>query len=79
MAWKYGSVTLKEGSSWTDDNGIKHPTNWSIWTETYKKNVFEMFEDGGSGGGGGIKHAYPPQKKTENVNIEKVLFDVVRM
>tara|TARA_A100001011_G_C14250225_1_gene817496 strand:- start:160 stop:972 length:813 start_codon:yes stop_codon:yes gene_type:complete len=42
MAWKYGSVTLKEGSSWTDDNGIKHPTNWSIWTETYKKNVMGL-------------------------------------
>ena len=39
MPWKYGSVTLKEGKSWTDDNGIKHPTNWTVWTETYKKNV----------------------------------------
>ena len=42
MPWKYGSVELKEGSSWTDDNGIKHPTNWSIWTETYKKNVMGL-------------------------------------
>ncbi len=42
MPWKYGSITLKEGSSWTDDNGIKHPTNWSIWTETYKKNVMGL-------------------------------------
>ena len=42
MPWKYGSVTLKEGSSWTDDNGVKHPTNWAIWTETYKKNVIGL-------------------------------------
>ena len=42
MPWKYGSVTLKEGKSWTDDNGIKHPTNWAIWTETYKKNVMGL-------------------------------------
>ena len=42
MPWKYGSVTLKEGSSWTDDNGIKHPTNWGIWTDTYKKNVMGL-------------------------------------
>lgn len=42
MPWKYGSVTLKEGSSWTDDNGIKHPTNWAIWTDTYKKNVIGL-------------------------------------
>ena len=42
MPWKYGSVTLKEGKSWTDDNGIKHPTNWAVWTETYKKNVIGL-------------------------------------
>ena len=42
MPWKYGSVTLREGSSWTDDNGIKHPTNWGIWTDTYKKNVMGL-------------------------------------
>ena len=42
MPWKYGSVTLKEGKSWTDDNGIKHPTNWTVWTETYKKNVIGL-------------------------------------
>ena len=42
MPWKYGSVTLREGSSWTDDNGIKHPTNWSIWTDTYKKDVMGL-------------------------------------
>ena len=29
MPWKYGSVTLKEGKSWTDDNGRKHPPNES--------------------------------------------------
>ena len=42
MPWKYGNVTLKEGSSWTDDNGIKHPTNWGIWTDTYKKDVMGL-------------------------------------
>ena len=42
MPWKYGSVTLTEGKSWTDDNGIKHPTNWNIWTETYKKDVMGL-------------------------------------
>ena len=42
MPWKYGSVTLKEGSSWTDDNGIRHPTNWGIWTDTYKKDVMGL-------------------------------------
>ena len=42
MPWKYGSVTLKEGSSWTDDNGIKHPTNWAIWTDNYKKDVMGL-------------------------------------
>ena len=42
MPWKYGSITLKEGKSWTDDNGIRHPTNWGIWTDTYKKDVIGL-------------------------------------
>jgi hypothetical protein len=30
--WKYGSKTIREHKSWTDDNGITHPRNWHIWS-----------------------------------------------
>jgi len=34
--WKYGSKTIREGRSWTDDNGITHPRNWHIWSADEK-------------------------------------------
>ena len=30
--WKYGSKTIREHKSWTDDNGITHPRIWHIWS-----------------------------------------------
>ena len=37
----YGTY-LREGSSWKDSAGIKHPSNWMIWTEDYKKNTMKL-------------------------------------
>jgi hypothetical protein len=34
--WKYGSETIYEGKSWVDDNGITHPPNWQIWSDSDK-------------------------------------------
>lgn len=34
--WKYGSKTIREGRSWTDDDGITHPGNWHIWSADEK-------------------------------------------
>lgn len=43
MPWKTEDGTyLKEGRGWTDSDGIKHPTNWMIWTEDYKKNTMNL-------------------------------------
>ena len=42
MVWKYGNRYLKAGVSWTDDNGIKHPRNWGIWSEDHKKNIIGL-------------------------------------
>ena len=37
MTWLYKGRTLKVGKSWTDDEGYKHPYNWSSsWTEANK-------------------------------------------
>ena len=35
--WKYGSKTIREHKSWTDDNGITHPKNWHIWSAADKE------------------------------------------
>ena len=39
MVWKYGTKELQAGRGWTDDSGIKHPSNWVIWTDDYKKSM----------------------------------------
>lgn len=36
MAWTYNDSVIREGRSWTDDNGIKHPTNWGSWSDEEK-------------------------------------------
>ena len=30
---------IREGSSWTDANGITHPRNWHIWSKTDKESA----------------------------------------
>ena len=43
MPWKTSDGTyLKEGRGWKDSNGIKHPSNWIIWSEDYKKNTMNL-------------------------------------
>ena len=43
MPWKTADGTyLKEGRGWTDSDGIKHPSNWMIWTEDYKENTMNL-------------------------------------
>ena len=37
MAWKHNGRTIQIGKSWVDDSNIRHPRNWTIWTDTYKK------------------------------------------
>ena len=37
MAWKLNGKTISVGRSWTDANGITHPTNWMSWTDEEKK------------------------------------------
>ena len=48
MAWKHNGVQIKEGRSWTDKDGIKHPSNWMIWSDEDKKGfglTWEAEED----------------------------------
>lgn len=34
--WTYNGRTIRVGRSWTDDNGVKHPANWSRWSDEEK-------------------------------------------
>ena len=36
MAWKYNDRIIRVGRSWTNDDGITHPTNWAIWSDEDK-------------------------------------------
>lgn len=37
--WKYDGKIIREGSSWTDSNGIQHPPNWHIWSKSEKEDA----------------------------------------
>lgn len=30
--WKYSNRVLRVGRSWTDNNGVTHPSNWGKWS-----------------------------------------------
>ena len=46
MPWKKSDGTIVQiGKSWVDDNKIRHPSNWNIWTDAYKKSMGLTWED----------------------------------
>jgi len=70
MVWKKSDGTkIYSGKSWVDDNNIRHPTNWNIWTDAQKKSKGLTWEDD------------PVAKTFDNkfydaVDVEKKLSDV---
>lgn len=36
MPWKHNGRIIKVGKSWTDDSGITHPSNWTVWDDATK-------------------------------------------
>lgn len=36
--WTYNGRTIRVGRSWADDNGVKHPANWTRWSDEEKAN-----------------------------------------
>ena len=34
--WQYNGITIRAGRSWTDDNGVMHPSVWSRWSDEHK-------------------------------------------
>jgi len=45
MAWKHNGRVIKIGKAWVDDDNIRHPRNWVIWTDTYKESMSLVWED----------------------------------
>ena len=45
MAWKYNNSYIRAGRSWTDSNGIKHPTNWMQWSDAEKTAAGLVWEN----------------------------------
>ena len=43
--WMYKNRVIREGRSWTDDNGVKHPHNWIIWSDEYKAQMGLVWKD----------------------------------
>ena len=44
---KYGDRIIRPGKGWVDDNKVRHPSNWHIWSaeEKAKYNITEIIED----------------------------------
>ena len=42
--WKLNDKVIKEGKAWTDDDGVQHPANWSIWSDAEKKSAGLTYE-----------------------------------
>ena len=34
--WTYQGLRIREGRSWTNNDGVKHPSNWDIWKNDQK-------------------------------------------
>ena len=45
--WKYGDRVIKPGKGWIDSSGVRHPSNWHIWSkeEKAKYNITEVIEE----------------------------------
>ena len=45
--WKYSDKIIRPGKGWVDSSGVRHPSNWHIWSaeEKAKYNLKEVVED----------------------------------
>ena len=45
MPWKYSGRIIRVGKGWIDNDGIQHPSNWSVWDDDTKKAKGLTWED----------------------------------
>ena len=45
--WKHGNRIIELEKGWIDDNGVRHPSNWEIWSskEKEERGITEITED----------------------------------
>ena len=43
--YKYGEVVIRVGRSWTDNDGVKHPSSWARWSDDEKTAHGLVWED----------------------------------
>ena len=43
--YKYGEVVIRVGRSWTDNDGVKHPSSWARWSDDEKAAHGLVWED----------------------------------
>jgi hypothetical protein len=43
--WKYGETVIRVGRSWTDNDGVKHPSSWARWSDDEKVAHGLVWED----------------------------------
>ena len=76
MPWKKSDGTVVQiGKSWVDDDKIRHPTNWNIWTDDQKKAVGLTWEDPPASEAP-FDNRFYSGRKTDGSLIEKSLNDV---
>ena len=37
--WKYHNVEITPGKGFVDTNGVRHPSNWHIWSDEEKTKL----------------------------------------
>ena len=45
MAYKYSGRIIRAGKAWTDNEGVTHPRNWSVWSDEQKTSAGLVWED----------------------------------
>jgi len=45
MAWKYSGKIIRVGRSWTDNDGVKHPSSWARWSDADKAAAGLVWEN----------------------------------
>ena len=43
--WQYNNRTISVGRSWTDNNGVTHPSVWNRWTPEFKTAIGLVWVD----------------------------------
>lgn len=45
MAWKLNNAVIRAGRAWTGTDGIQHPRNWMIWSDSEKTAAGLVWEN----------------------------------